>query len=164
MQDLLAALQSGALGYGGMGPDGFPKEPLPKLLSSHDIEGIAKYILSDQCKNIAVLAGAGLSVSAGIPDFRSKGGFYNTLDLSQYPLTSDQRIRCEQNSEYILTYELFKENPSVYITARREMILAPTKYSATLSHWFLKLLYEKGLLKRYYSTNIDGLDGQIGLP
>lgn len=32
-------------------------------------------------KNILVLAGAGLSVSCGIPDFRSKGtGLYSTLD------------------------------------------------------------------------------------
>jgi len=30
--------------------------------------------------NILVLAGAGLSVSCGIPDFRSKNGLYATLD------------------------------------------------------------------------------------
>ena len=42
-------------------------------------------------------------------------------------------------------------------------ILATMKYNATLSHWFLRLLSDKGKLKRFYSTNIDGLDFQIGL-
>ena len=31
-------------------------------------------------KNIVVLAGAGISVSCGIPDFRSQDGLYNTLN------------------------------------------------------------------------------------
>ena len=31
-------------------------------------------------KNIVVLAGAGISVSCGIPDFRSRDGLYNTLN------------------------------------------------------------------------------------
>ena len=31
-------------------------------------------------KNIIVLVGAGISVSCGIPDFRSNDGLYNTLD------------------------------------------------------------------------------------
>ena len=31
--------------------------------------------------NILVLAGAGMSVSCGIPDFRSKDGIYSTIDL-----------------------------------------------------------------------------------
>ena len=33
-----------------------------------------------QKKNIVVLAGAGISVSCGIPDFRSHDGLYNTLN------------------------------------------------------------------------------------
>ena len=31
-------------------------------------------------KNIIVLVGAGISVSCGIPDFRSNDGLYNTLN------------------------------------------------------------------------------------
>ena len=143
----------------------FNNNTLPlRLLPSHDLQRIADYFQSPQCRNISILAGAGISVSAGIPDFRSANGFYNTLDLAQYPLTAAQRARCESNSEHIFSYALFRENPDVYITARRDIILAPGTFHATLSHWFLRLLHQKGLLKRYYSTNIDGLDAQIGLP
>ena len=34
-----------------------------------------------RCNNILVLTGAGISVSCGIPDFRSKDGIYSTIDL-----------------------------------------------------------------------------------
>ena len=45
-------------------------------LTSLDLAGVARYISSGQCKRIAFLTGAGASVAAGIPDFRSKRGLY----------------------------------------------------------------------------------------
>ena len=39
---------------------------------------------------------------------------------------------------------------------------AEQKWKATLSHFFLKVLHEKGLLKRVYTQNIDCLDFQLG--
>ena len=50
----------------------FGKQELQKgviksLLPSHDLKGIAEYIKADKCKKIGVLAGAGISVAAGIP-------------------------------------------------------------------------------------------------
>ncbi|PAV17163.1 NAD-dependent deacetylase sirtuin-2 [Pyrrhoderma noxium] len=54
----------------------------PQLLESLDLPGIAKYIKSDACKRIFVMAGAGISTSAGIPDFRSPDtGLYIKLTL-----------------------------------------------------------------------------------
>ena len=34
------------------------------------MKGIASFIKSGACKNVAFLCGAGVSVAAGIPDFR----------------------------------------------------------------------------------------------
>ena len=129
------------------------------LLSSNDLKGIAEYIKSGKCKKIAICAGAGISVSAGIPDFRSTDGFYNTLNTNDFPMLTEEQIKeIEIDKDHILTIELFEENPSVYLHARKEFILSGFKYKPTLTHWFFKLLEEKGLLKRFYSTNIDGLD------
>ena len=49
------------------------------------------YISSEKCKNIIVMAGAGISVSAGIPDFRTPGtGIYDNLE--KYSLPDPQAI------------------------------------------------------------------------
>jgi hypothetical protein len=39
-----------------------------------DLQGIANYMKG--CKRIVIMSGAGISVSAGIPDFRSPNGLY----------------------------------------------------------------------------------------
>lgn len=46
-------------------------QALDPVLDSFDLEGIAKHIQSGAVKNIVCMVGAGVSVSAGIPDFRS---------------------------------------------------------------------------------------------
>ena len=38
------------------------------------LDRVAEFISSGQCKRVVFLTGAGMSVSAGIPDFRSPGG------------------------------------------------------------------------------------------
>ena len=43
----------------------------PTVLSSLDVDGIVEYIKDGKAKNIIVMAGAGISTSAGIPDFRT---------------------------------------------------------------------------------------------
>ena len=42
--------------------------------------------------------------------------------------------------------------------------LLPGKYKPTYAHCFIRLLYEKGLLLRVYSQNIDGLERVAGIP
>jgi NAD-dependent histone deacetylase SIR2 len=58
------------------------EESTPILLQGETfddkLDSIASLLSSR--KNIIALVGAGISVSAGIPDFRSATGLYNTLD------------------------------------------------------------------------------------
>ena len=52
------------------------------------------------------MIGAGISVSSGIPDFRSKDtGLYNTLDCSKFNIPS---------AELLFDYEFFKIDPSPF--------------------------------------------------
>ena len=60
-------------------------------MSSVDFEGILAYIKAGKAKNIITMAGAGISTSAGIPDFRTPGsGLYD--NLQKYNLPDPQAI------------------------------------------------------------------------
>jgi len=126
--------------------------PPPPLLSTFDIEGFAKIIRSAPPRSIVVLCGAGISVSAGIPDFRSPGtGLYD--NLQKYDLPSPQAI-------FELSY--FRERPDAFYMLAREMW--PDNFRPTPTHHFIALLHDKGLLRRCFSQNIDSLEAAAGLP
>ncbi|XP_019640899.1 PREDICTED: NAD-dependent protein deacetylase sirtuin-2-like isoform X1 [Branchiostoma belcheri] len=127
--------------------------PRPQqLLDEVTVEGIAKYIRDGKCRNIIVLTGAGISTSAGIPDFRSPGtGLYD--NLQKYNLPSPQAI---------FEIGFFKENPEPFFALAKE--LYPGKFKPTWCHYFIKLLSLKGLLLRNFTQNIDTLERVAGVP
>ena len=123
-----------------------------KRLKEPTVDGIIEYIKSDACKNIVVMVGAGISTSAGIPDFRSPGsGLYD--NLQQYKLPSP---------ECMFDINFFRSNPEPFFHLSRQLI--PEDLKPTPCHYFLRLLHEKGLLLRTYSQNIDNLESVAGLP
>ena len=79
------------------------------------LERIVEHIKSDKCKNIAFLTGAGISVSAGIPDFRSPGGMYDTLRPDLLTATPDQREAMSNDPTTVVCWDLFKENQLCYL-------------------------------------------------
>jgi NAD-dependent SIR2 family protein deacetylase len=121
---------------------------------------------SDSCKHIAVLSGAGVSVAAGIPDFRSPGGMYDTLKPELLTATDAQRTQMVRDPTAVVSRELFTSNPFPYLELRRPFILgtAEHQWKATASHCFFRCVADRGKLKRIYTQNIDGLDHQLGLP
>ncbi|XP_066913247.1 NAD-dependent protein deacetylase sirtuin-2-like [Clytia hemisphaerica] len=128
------------------------EEKHEKVISSLTIEGIAEHIRELRCKNIIVMTGAGISTSAGIPDFRSPGtGLYSKLEKYNLPYP-----------QAIFELDYFKENPDPFFLLAKE--LYPGNFQPTPSHRFIKLLHENGLLLRNYTQNIDGLEVVAGVP
>ena len=136
---------------------------------SSTIKGTLKGILSSIregkiCK-IAVLTGAGCSTAAGIPDFRSAGGLYDTLRPELLTASEKEKALMRADPTMVVNIELFSQNPFPYLEVRRPFILgtAEEKWKATAAHFFIRVLFDKGLLIRLYSQNIDGLDFQTGI-
>eukprot|EP00930_Biecheleria_cincta_P057428 TRINITY_DN43367_c0_g1_i1.p1 TRINITY_DN43367_c0_g1~~TRINITY_DN43367_c0_g1_i1.p1 ORF type:complete len:421 (-),score=53.99 TRINITY_DN43367_c0_g1_i1:153-1286(-) len=125
---------------------------LEPVLESFNLEGIARYIDAHRCRNVVVMSGAGISTSAGIPDFRSPGtGLYD--NLQRYKLSRPQQI---------FELDFFREQPGAFYELCRE--LWPGSYDPTPAHYFIKLLSAKGILRRCYTQNIDSLEPLAGLP
>ena len=120
-------------------------------LKTKDLRGVAEYVNSDACKNIVVMCGAGVSVSAGIPDFRTPGtGLYD--NLAAYDLPYPQAV---------FEIGFFKSNPEpFYLLASH---LQPGKFEPTKTHKFIKLLETKKKLRRCFTQNIDSLETKAGV-
>ncbi|KAI8987422.1 DHS-like NAD/FAD-binding domain-containing protein [Mycotypha africana] len=120
-------------------------------LEDSTIEAVAKYIKEKDVKNIIVMSGAGISTAAGIPDFRSKEtGLYHNLQKFDLPY-----------AEAVFDIDYFVERPEPFYALAKE--LYPGKYLPTKTHYFVKLLHEKGLLLRNFTQNIDTLERMTGL-
>jgi NAD-dependent deacetylase sirtuin 2 len=63
------------------------EKPIDTVLEKDvTIEAVAKAIKEGKVKNIIVMTGAGISVAAGIPDFRTPGtGLYDNLQKYNLP-------------------------------------------------------------------------------
>lgn len=141
--ELLRTLLSRTLGLGGDKP-----EPVLDELS---LQGVSRFLKSDRCKNVVCMVGAGISTSAGIPDFRSPGtGLYSNLQSYNLPYP-----------EAIFEIGFFKKHPEPFFALARE--LYPGQFKPTVCHYFMRLLQDKGLLLRCYTQNIDTLERVAGL-
>jgi len=133
--------------------------PLPAPLSTPDIAGVAKYIAEGHAKNIIVMCGAGISVSAGIPDFRSPGtGLY--YNLQKY-MKEDVVDRMEDPQD-VFSLAYFRKNPKPFYEVAKAIY--PDLYHPTKAHYFVLLLHEHGLLLRDFTQNIDTLELIAGIP
>lgn len=127
-----------------------PNDP-PHTLPIRSIQGIADFIKNGQAKNIVVLTGAGISTSAGIPDFRSpETGLYANLASLDLPY-----------AEAVFDIDFFRENPAPFYVLAKE--LYPGQFYPTISHAFIALIEKKGLLRMLFTQNIDCLERRAGV-
>lgn len=110
------------------------------------LKSITQKIKSCETKKIIIMSGAGISTSAGVPDFRSPNlGIYFKLQKYKLPYP-----------EAIFESSYFNKNPEPFYALIRE--LYPKKLVPTTTHKFFKLLENKNLLTRIYTQNIDALE------
>ncbi|KAI9701792.1 MAG: Sir2 histone deacetylase Hst2 [Candelina mexicana] len=124
----------------------------PQTLKSRTVESVARLIKDGRAKKIVVMTGAGISTSAGIPDFRSpETGLYANLERLNLPY-----------AEAVFNISYFRQNPYPFYMLAHE--LYPGKFRPTISHSFVRLLYDKGLLMKLFTQNIDCLEREAGVP
>lgn len=108
--------------------------------------------LIKESKKILVLTGAGVSVSCGIPDFRSRDGIYARLAVDFPDLPDPQAM-------FDVSY--FIRDPRPFFKFAREIY--PGKFKPSRSHRFISLLQKTGRLLRNYTQNIDTLEQVAGI-
>ncbi|KPM38081.1 NAD-dependent protein deacetylase hst4 [Neonectria ditissima] len=102
-------------------------------------------------KKIVVIAGAGISVSAGIPDFRSSTGMFATAK-SQHKLKG--------SGKHLFDASVYRHDESTqsFHAMVREMAQMTQTAKPTPFHHLLASLAQEGRLLRLYSQNIDCID------
>ena len=92
------------------------------------------------------MVGAGISTTAGIPDFRSKTGLFKQLQ-EKYNM---------QSPEEFFEISTFLENPNFFYEFCK--IFDLSKIKPTLTHKFISFLTKKNIVKYIFTQNIDGLE------
>ncbi|KAI8091479.1 DHS-like NAD/FAD-binding domain-containing protein [Gilbertella persicaria] len=119
-----------------------------RLENVNTLEDVAE--LLSKANNIMIVTGAGVSVSCGIPDFRSEKGIYSRLQ--EYELDDPQQM---------FDIDYFREMPEIFYTFAKE--LYPANYEPSPGHLFVKLIEDKGKLLRNYTQNIDTLEHKANI-
>ncbi|KAI0346097.1 DHS-like NAD/FAD-binding domain-containing protein [Trametopsis cervina] len=127
---------------------------IPSAEPTAHVRKVIKTILKS--KRIAVLCGAGISVNAGIPDFRSETGLFQTLKKDHSSLSSGKDLFDASVFNSEATTALFCK--MIAGLAELAQVAQPTPF-----HHMLRALDDKGKLLRVYTQNIDALELKAGL-
>ncbi|RDA91748.1 hypothetical protein CP533_4772 [Ophiocordyceps camponoti-saundersi (nom. inval.)] len=102
-------------------------------------------------KKIVVIAGAGISVSAGIPDFRSSTGLFATARAEH---------KLKASGKHLFDASVYKHDSSTqsFHAMVRQMARLTSTASPTPFHHLVASLAKEGRLLRLYSQNIDCID------
>ena len=104
-----------------------------------------------ESKSIVFFGGAGVSTESGIPDFRSKDGLYNTLD-----------VKFEKYSpEFLLSRDCLLHKPEVFFEFYRQKMNC-AGIEPNITHKVLAEMEKRGKLSWIITQNIDGLHQKAG--
>ena len=123
----------------------------------HASEFVGKYpnfiqkLKNHEFKKIVFLVGAGISTSAGIPDFRSEDGIFNQIK-EKYNLDSPEKF---------FDIDFFYKNPNLFYEFSKEFY--SKHYEPTLFHYFMSFINHKNLLYYIFTQNIDNLESKLNI-
>lgn len=127
-----------------------PPPKRSKLPSVNLLEDVVDLIR--RSSRILVLTGAGVSVSCGIPDFRSKDGLYARLK-KEFPTLP--------NPQAMFSINYFRLDPRPFFKFAKEIY--PGRFEPSPSHKFIRQLELNRKLLRNYTQNIDTLEHSAGI-
>ncbi|KAL3428048.1 nad-dependent histone deacetylase sir2 [Phlyctema vagabunda] len=138
--------------YLDLGTLGESSDPLDNTHQEIQLNRLVKAL--QKKRKIVVIAGAGISVSAGIPDFRSSTGLFTTL-------RSEHKLKA--SGKHLFDASVYKNNDSTssFHDMVRELSHLTQNAQPTPFHHLLATLAEEGRLLRLYSQNIDGIDTSL---
>ena len=112
-----------------------------KLPDINTLTDVVELIRKSQ--KIVVLTGAGVSVSCGIPDFRSRDGIYARLAVDFPDLPDPQAM---------FDIHYFRKDPRPFFKFAKEIY--PGQFEPSPCHKFIKCVESQGKLLRNYTQNI----------
>ncbi|XP_041866404.1 NAD-dependent protein deacetylase sirtuin-1 [Melanotaenia boesemani] len=125
----------------------------PKRKKRKDVNTLEDVVrLLGESRRVLVLTGAGVSVSCGIPDFRSRDGIYARLAVDFPDLPDPQSM---------FDIEYFRRDPRPFFKFAKEIY--PGQFQPSPCHRFISMLDKKGKLLRNYTQNIDTLEQVAGV-
>lgn len=106
-------------------------------------------------RKIVVIAGAGISVSAGIPDFRSSNGLFASLK-------GEHKLKGGSGKQ-LFDAAVYKDadSTSQFHEMVRKLSQMSQRAKPTTFHHMLARLATEGRLLRLYTQNVDGLETQM---
>ncbi|KAJ5656016.1 NAD-dependent protein deacetylase hst4 [Penicillium longicatenatum] len=102
-------------------------------------------------KDIVVIAGAGISTSAGIPDFRSADGLFKSLQ---------KKHNLKASGKLLFDAAVYQDDAltAPFHELVRSLNIESEKTTPTKFHQMLARLGKENRLKRLYTQNIDGIE------
>eukprot|EP00538_Stauroneis_constricta_P013573 CAMPEP_0119555088 /NCGR_PEP_ID=MMETSP1352-20130426/7408_1 /TAXON_ID=265584 /ORGANISM="Stauroneis constricta, Strain CCMP1120" /LENGTH=319 /DNA_ID=CAMNT_0007601799 /DNA_START=62 /DNA_END=1018 /DNA_ORIENTATION=- len=118
-----------------------------------------------EAKHLVILTGAGISTSAGIPDFRGPKGIWTLEQKREKAAKREQRKKRKLNASNATTNGQDGEEKEKEGAPKNDAVPSFdfSKANPTLTHKAITALAKRGILKFCITQNVDGLHRRSGL-
>lgn len=105
-------------------------------------------------KRVVVVNGAGISVSCGIPDFRSQSGIFNEIK---------ETLKISGSDMFTYRFSVDRKSRKTYLRYMSRLKSMVENAEPSFTHEFLNMYADASRSFRMYTQNIDGLEEKAGL-